>query len=405
MMENHFAIKIKMKFDNEFCGIGNAAECDKTGCIYKTGETAKITVTVELNLHPVLKGFIGEGATVNLNNDIKPIWGENDWDDWNCKIDGDSRDILICEVERTESGSEKITVKPEFPENFVVAGVKETVYGGSRELSDFWFSVEIKKCKGKAVVVEWIDESYFDKKSCYSIESERGLLPDFCCYDIPSIPWCVGEYNYWCLGSKELSTRFGYECVNDAGDHGEVLRDITQWISNNRFHKRDEYSGIEKLCCKKTGTGTQPAEPETTETQTETSDTDKTPTEQKPAKIEIVCGDNKCEGDETCKTCVEDCGECCGDNECNYGETRATCLNDCPPECTVDTCENKIMKKCIDGVLQTSYSVDCCSDSDCTDDKTCEAGGCGSGEKGFIDNVGTVINDFLNLENAFKFNP
>ncbi|MBW2735641.1 MAG: hypothetical protein JRH20_24925 [Deltaproteobacteria bacterium] len=44
------------------------------------------------------------------------------------------------------------------------------------------------------------------------------------------------------------------------------------------------------------------------------------------------CGDDSCNGTETCKTCPADCGPCppeCGDGQCNGDETCATCLGDC----------------------------------------------------------------------------
>ena len=47
------------------------------------------------------------------------------------------------------------------------------------------------------------------------------------------------------------------------------------------------------------------------------------------------CGDGKCTGTETCKSCGSDCGECstsayCGDGKCGSGETCRNCPNDCP---------------------------------------------------------------------------
>lgn len=49
---------------------------------------------------------------------------------------------------------------------------------------------------------------------------------------------------------------------------------------------------------------------------------------------ETSCGDEECNGDETCETCEADCGECevepsCGDEECNGTETCDTCEEDC----------------------------------------------------------------------------
>jgi hypothetical protein len=46
---------------------------------------------------------------------------------------------------------------------------------------------------------------------------------------------------------------------------------------------------------------------------------------------EPYCGDDSCNGDETCSTCSEDCGTChyCGDDSCNGDETCSTCSEDC----------------------------------------------------------------------------
>lgn len=60
---------------------------------------------------------------------------------------------------------------------------------------------------------------------------------------------------------------------------------------------------------------------------------------------EPFCGDDTCDRDENCVTCVEDCGECppgCNDGSCDGGETCTSCPLDCglcPPECYNDECE------------------------------------------------------------------
>ncbi|CAF3812638.1 unnamed protein product [Rotaria sordida] len=47
-----------------------------------------------------------------------------------------------------------------------------------------------------------------------------------------------------------------------------------------------------------------------------------------------VCGDGKCENDETCSSCIIDCGQCpiCGDGICQTNENFQTCAQDCPNE-------------------------------------------------------------------------
>ncbi|MBO4349707.1 MAG: glycosyl hydrolase [Proteobacteria bacterium] len=56
------------------------------------------------------------------------------------------------------------------------------------------------------------------------------------------------------------------------------------------------------------------------------------------------CGNGKCEDDETCVSCLKDCGACnsdyCGDGNCNAEETCTSCQKDCG-ECEItDTCGN-----------------------------------------------------------------
>jgi hypothetical protein len=44
------------------------------------------------------------------------------------------------------------------------------------------------------------------------------------------------------------------------------------------------------------------------------------------------CGDKRCDGDETCTTCVKDCGACpavCGDGICDPREDCSGCAQDC----------------------------------------------------------------------------
>jgi len=77
---------------------------------------------------------------------------------------------------------------------------------------------------------------------------------------------------------------------------------------------------------------------------------------------QAVCGDKKCNGKETCASCVADCGECpkpvCGDKLCNNGEKCNTCPGDC-------------------GVCPP---VAICGDGKCNGNETCNtcAGDCGA---------------------------
>ena len=43
----------------------------------------------------------------------------------------------------------------------------------------------------------------------------------------------------------------------------------------------------------------------------------------------VKCGDESCNGIETCCTCPEDCGSCCSNDACDCGETPETCPDDC----------------------------------------------------------------------------
>lgn len=52
------------------------------------------------------------------------------------------------------------------------------------------------------------------------------------------------------------------------------------------------------------------------------------------------CGDNACNGAETCSSCPSDCGNCCGNGSCGNGETCATCPQDCGVCCGNGSCGN-----------------------------------------------------------------
>jgi hypothetical protein len=47
-----------------------------------------------------------------------------------------------------------------------------------------------------------------------------------------------------------------------------------------------------------------------------------------------ACGNGKCQKNESCSSCPQDCGACppvCGDGTCNGTETCSTCAQDCGP--------------------------------------------------------------------------
>ena len=62
-------------------------------------------------------------------------------------------------------------------------------------------------------------------------------------------------------------------------------------------------------------------------------------------RLDPWCGDEGCNGDETCQRCPEDCGPCppeCGDRSCEPPESCQRCPEDCgpcPPECGDGRCD------------------------------------------------------------------
>ncbi|MDH5532841.1 MAG: hypothetical protein OEX81_00240 [Candidatus Pacebacteria bacterium] len=87
-----------------------------------------------------------------------------------------------------------------------------------------------------------------------------------------------------------------------------------------------------------------------------------------------TCGDNICEGTETCSSCESDCGAClvqwCGDGSCNAGETCDSCAADCG---SCNFCGNN---SCDGGEDCNNCAADCgaCAGGSCGD------GSCNNGE-------------------------
>lgn len=70
-------------------------------------------------------------------------------------------------------------------------------------------------------------------------------------------------------------------------------------------------------------------------------------------KAEVICGDQTCDGGETCSSCPGDCGACgptCGNNSCESGETCGGCVWDCGQ--THYLCES-----CSNGAGYNSYTI------------------------------------------------
>ncbi len=76
------------------------------------------------------------------------------------------------------------------------------------------------------------------------------------------------------------------------------------------------------------------------------------------------CGDDDCNGDESCLTCPTDCGECCGNGQCDepFGENCLTCVEDCGDCCGDDFCDEANGEDCITCAEDCGG---CCGNGDC----------------------------------------
>ena len=134
------------------------------------------------------------------------------------------------------------------------------------------------------------------------------------------------------------------------------------------------------------------------------------------------CGDDACNGDETCGTCPADCGSCCGDGECGGDESCATCPADCTcaggdvcnaltrmcdacepqcdgRECGPDGCGATCADGCAGGVA--------CVNGLCLDpcEPACEGRACGPDGCGATCGDGCEGADVCNLEGACQERP
>lgn len=91
-----------------------------------------------------------------------------------------------------------------------------------------------------------------------------------------------------------------------------------------------------------------------------------------------VCGNSRCESDETCNNCSFDCGACsptesvCGNSMCEWDETCSTCTSDCgicPLQCGNDLCEVGEMLACSEDCLDPIV----CGDGACEGDEVYES--------------------------------
>ncbi len=94
----------------------------------------------------------------------------------------------------------------------------------------------------------------------------------------------------------------------------------------------------------------------------------------------ISCGDNTCNGTESCASCPADCGACpvsCGDGACTGGETCSTCATDCgqcPASCGNNTCETG--ETCANCAADCGQCVCVRGDGTCTGETVCISGSC-----------------------------
>ncbi len=96
------------------------------------------------------------------------------------------------------------------------------------------------------------------------------------------------------------------------------------------------------------------------------------------------CGDTMCNGEETCSTCVPDCGQCpptCSDKVCNGQETCSSCPFDCgvcAPVCGDNSCNGA--ETCTVCALDCGACPPVCGDKTCNGQETCSLcpGDCGS---------------------------
>jgi hypothetical protein len=79
------------------------------------------------------------------------------------------------------------------------------------------------------------------------------------------------------------------------------------------------------------------------------------------ASAAAACGDDACNGSETCSSCAQDCGTCapaCGDGTCNTGEDCATCQADCGTCASAGPGAGKTSYTCPSGATQIQVSDD-----------------------------------------------
>jgi hypothetical protein len=106
------------------------------------------------------------------------------------------------------------------------------------------------------------------------------------------------------------------------------------------------------------------------------------PCESCPGECIACCGNGTCDHQETCSSCPTDCGACvvCGDGTCSDGETCSSCPVDCPicPRCGDLLCNGDETCASCPGDCEECPA---CGDGKCNGDETCatcpgDCGGC-----------------------------
>ncbi len=128
-------------------------------------------------------------------------------------------------------------------------------------------------------------------------------------------------------------------------------------------------------------------------------------------RVGAWCGNKTCDGGETCKSCVTDCGACasCGDGKCNGGESCTSCKQDCgvcPPKCGDGQCNGA--ETCSSCKKDCGACPPSCGDANCNGDESCatcpaDCGPCppvdaGEADVGSSDSLGLA--DSLNMADS-----
>ncbi|MFH1240347.1 MAG: hypothetical protein V1672_03960 [Candidatus Diapherotrites archaeon] len=174
---------------------------------------------------------------------------------------------------------------------------------------------------GKGTAGAWHCTDYWHfSNGKETVFCELGCIADICYH--PEIPESMPPCCYECIGTQRMAVTCDgvtneYDCVNDCENRGECI-DICYCDSDddclNPDPKTDTQGNTVNIISPDPG---------------DAGNDNGTEEDNPPAE---VCGDAECNGDETCSTCAEDCGECesiCGDDLCNGAEDETSCPEDC----------------------------------------------------------------------------